>query len=363
MSSTDPASAPASAASRAFRRYPRLTLLAVFAVAVGGVLIVAEVALRLFGSVNIHYYAGTKTPGLHRYPYGDVPINSDGYPDEEFARDSPKARVGFLGDSVTYGVGTGYGYRVPDLLQQRLPQFEHWVFANVGTRLELKVLQRQVKTFRLDSVVYLMNLNDLVPDSDDAAADTWIAGAQQGWMGRLDTALRGSSYLYTYVRLGLKNAMQRLGYEAHGLPAFELFPNAHRGVIDATAKRVAEALDAARQEGVRTCVVVLPYEMQISKDAARTYREMGFAWEEGFEGGSTQRILIEALGKRGVTAFDGLEAFAGTDFKIGEAFVYDRGDKVDWNHPTRPGHARLAEWLAGKADFVSACLPAQGAAR
>jgi hypothetical protein len=24
-------------------------------------------------------------------------------------------------------------------------------------------------------------------------------------------------------------------------------------------------------------------------------------------------------------------------------FVYDKGDKIDWNHPNRAGHARIAE--------------------
>ncbi len=68
--------------------------------------------------------------------------------------------------------------------------------------------------------------------------------------------LRGSSYLYTYLRLGLKNGMQRLGYEAHGLPAFELLPGQHRDVIEGTARRVAAALEAAARQGVRPCVLV-----------------------------------------------------------------------------------------------------------
>jgi hypothetical protein len=30
---------------------------------------------------------------------------------------------------------------------------------------------------------------------------------------------------------------------------------------------------------------------------------------------------------------------------LGEFFVYDRGDKLDWNHLNRAGHARLGEFL------------------
>ena len=351
---------PSGAPARFFVRHPRLTVLAVLAAAFLLLVVLAEVALRLFGSLNIHYYAGTKTPGLHRYPYGDVPINADGYPDEEFTRSGTKKRIGYLGDSVTYGVGAGYGYRTPDLLQGRFPDFDHWVFANVGERLEPRRLLSQLDTFRLDAVVYLMNLNDIVPDGDSAQAETWIVEARSGWMGRLDTSLRGASYLYTYLRLGLKNVMQRSGYESHGMQAFELAPRANPGVIEATAKRVADILNVVRSRGPLACVVILPYEMQVSKDAARTYRELGFSWEEGFESGSTQQMLIDALRQRGVAAFDGLQAFAGTDFKVGEAFVYDRGDKVDWNHPTRIGHARLADWLAATPEFAAKCFPSGG---
>ena len=360
MNATSLPPSPSGASARFFVRHPRLTVLGVLAAAFLLLLVLAEVALRLFGSLNIHYYAGTKTPGLHRYPYGDVPINADGYPDEEFNRSGTKKRIGYVGDSVTYGVGAGYGYRAPDLLQGRFPAFDHWVFANVGERLEPRRLLSQLDTFRLDAVVYLMNLNDIVPDGDSAQAETWIVEARSGWMGRLDTSLRGASYLYTYLRLGLKNVMQRSGYESHGMQAFELAPKANPAVIEATARRVADILNVVRSHGPLACVVILPYEMQVSKDAARTYRELGFSWEEGFESGSTQQLLIDALRQRGVTAFDALKAFAGTDFKVGEAFVYNRGDKVDWNHPTRAGHARLAGWLADIPEFASQCLPAPG---
>lgn len=322
------------------------------------VALLAEISLRLFGSLNIHYYTGTKTPGLHRYPYGEVPINAEGYPDEEFVMSGTKRRVGYVGDSVTYGVGAGYGYRVPDLLQQQFPQYDHWVFANVGEGLHERKLLGQIDRFKLNSIVYLMNLNDVVPAAEAEAGSTWITDAKAGWFGWFDGLLRGNSYLYTYTRLGLKNAMQRLGYEAHGMPAFELAPDAHRGVVEDTARRVASAFAAAQQVGTRACVVILPYEMQVSADAARTYREMGFSWEAGFEQGSTQRLLLAAFASLGVTAFDGRDAFAGQELRVGDAFVYDRGDKVDWNHPNRKGHALLAAWLSARPELVERCFDA-----
>lgn len=334
-----------------------MTVLGVLIAGTAFVLILLELGFRIFGSVNIHYYTGTKTPGVYHYPYGEVPVNAAGYPDEEYVLTSTKRRIGYVGDSVAYGVGAGYGYRVPDLLQQQFPQYEHWVFANVGDRLEQRTLLKQVETFKLDAIVYLMNLNDIVPDSDSSESSTWITSARGGWLGGVDEALRGNSYLYTYLRLGLKDALQRLGYEHHGLPAFELMPSAHHNVIDATAARVAAGLAAAgRLRDLRACVVILPYEMQVSADAAQVYRKLGFSWEAGFEAGSTQQLLLAAFARLGVTAFDGREAFAGTALKVGEAFVYDKGDKVDWNHPNRKGHALLAAWLAARPDLSGRCF-------
>jgi hypothetical protein len=158
------------------------------------------------------------------------------------------------------------------------------------------------------------------------------------------------------LRLGLKNGLQRLGYQHHGLPAFELWPTAHRDVIDSTAERTAAALKAALSHGVtQTCVVLLPYEMQVSRDAAETYRKLGFAWEPGFEMGSTQKELLTRFDRLGITALDGRQAFDGKVLNVGEAFVYDKGDKVDWNHPTRRGHSTIAEWLADHDRIARLC--------
>lgn len=30
---------------------------------------------------------------------------------------------------------------------------------------------------------------------------------------------------------------------------------------------------------------------------------------------------------------------------VGEYFVYDKGDKLDWNHPNRAGHRAIADYL------------------
>jgi hypothetical protein len=95
--------------------------------------------------------------------------------------------------------------------------------------------------------------------------------------------------------------------------------------------------------------------MQVSRDAADTYRKLGFAWEPGFEMGSTQKELLTRFDRLGITALDGRQAFDGMVMNVGEAFVYDKGDKVDWNHPTRRGHSIIAEWLAGQDRIARLC--------
>jgi hypothetical protein len=246
---------------------------------------------------------------------------------------------------------------VPDLLEKKFPQFDHWVFAGVGERLERTAIVSQVSRFRLDGVVYLMNLNDIVPDVGAPGASSWADSARESWIGRLDWTLRGRSYLYTHVRFALKNALERRGYEHHGMEAFEFEPTKNRAVIEATALRVIDALRAAEAvRALRTCVVILPYEMQVSPDAAQTYRRLGFSWGEEFERGRTQELLMTTFAHAGVLAFDARDAFRGASLQVGEAFVYNKGDRTDWNHPNRRGHELLAAWLAARPEFVSRCL-------
>jgi hypothetical protein len=348
-----------------FTRHPRCTIAAMLLLGTAVILLGAEWALRSFGTLNINYYTGFHSPGIHKYPYGNIPINKDGYPDEEFVVNDDVRKIGYVGDSITYGVGAGYGYRMPDILRKAYPQFHHFVFANVGEDLEQNMLVEQVQKFRLNAVVYIMNLNDILPDpgaeSEAAESKSWINTLRQTWLGRIDAALRGRSYLYTYSRLGLKNALQRLGYEAHGLEAFELFPQKNRALVESTARRAVAVLDYVHERwNVDTCIVIIPYEMQISADAARRYRELGFRWENGFEAGSTQDLLMAEYDRLHAHAFDARQAFNGLNLNVGDAFVYNRGDKTDWNHPNRVGHRIIASWLTTNRAFVSECIMPQG---
>jgi len=344
-------------------KHPKLAIATVVLIGLLLVVVSAELSLRFFGSLNIHYYTGHSKPGMHEYPYGTIPINSDGSPDEEFIPVASKKRIGYFGDSVTYGVGVGYGHRIPDLLQATFPAYQHWVFAQVGAVPQALEVSREITKHQLSTVVYLMNLNDILPDEQSpevlgvTASELSKIATRTSFLGRADEALRGRSYLYTYVRLGLKNALQRAGYEAHGQLAYELRPKQHHRVVSQTAERVVKFSEALSSQGVKVCVILLPYEMQVSSDAALTYARLGFSWEEGFLEGSTQVALLQPLRQGGVNVYDAREAFSGLRLKVGEAFVYDKGDKIDWNHPNRFGHARIAAWLSGLPAFWQQCLP------
>jgi hypothetical protein len=57
--------------------------------------------------------------------------------------------------------------------------------------------------------------------------------------------------------------------------------------------------------------------------------------------------------------FNALEAFVGRGAeerdrkanRVGQYFVHDRGGRLDWNHPERMGHRRIADYLAQSAIF------------
>jgi hypothetical protein len=331
----------------AFERHKALTLVLVNLALLAAALGALEVYARLTAGYDIDYYAGAKSPGVHQKPYGPVKINSMGFADDEFDLASTKPRVGYVGDSVNFGVGAGYGYRVSDILKRRFPAFEHWnLGAGVGTGLGATKPVERADMFKLGTVVYLLNLNDL-----EELQDAFRPGGPHPPLGpvrRLARAsvdhLRTESYAYNYARFGVKTLLQRLGYEASGYAATELYPDRYANHVAGACEQINRFYEELKARGVDYCVIILPYEMQVSRDAAARYRALGFGWEDGFEDGSTQEHLRRCLAVPHV--YDARAAFDRDEARIGEYFVYDKGDKVDWNHPNRAGHARIAEGFA-----------------
>ncbi len=344
------------------RRHPGVTLLAVNAVLFAGFALLAEVFLRIYVPYNPGYYMAVRgTSQEVEYPYGTIKINRDGFADIDFDLIRPR-QVGYFGDSVTYGVGVGHGYRFSDLLREAYPDFDHLNLGGIGLSVSQDTIDRSLELaerYGLDIAVYFLNLNDIVPsvtvapqkENATVEAAPWTRRALAWLLGHADW-LRGKSYLYTSLRTVAKNHLEARGVGFHGYKAFELEPVAERGVVLETAGRVVQFRDQLAKQGVELIVVLLPYEMQISDEAARVYQSHGIHWESGFLEGSTQWILSNALAPH-LRVIDLIPAFVDPEHPaesrsengVGEYFVYNRGDKLDWNHPNREGHRRIAEYL------------------
>ena len=336
------------------KRHPFLTLLLLNASLFLIIALVAEVVLRNTIDYDISYYTSTKTEGLNSYPFGEIVINSQGFADAEFDLDDTRPRIGYFGDSVNYGIGAGYPYRFSELVEAAYPQYAHWnLGGGIGTTLQTTVIAANAKKYDLQYAVYLLNLNDILPLSSDQDFDEapLVFRLKQFVKGTLDV-FRGRSYLYNYLRTSAKNALQRAGFEASGYRAFELWPQENHAVLEQFSARVNETNEVLARDGIQFCVVLLPYEMQVSAAAEQVYRDLGFTWEEGFTAGSTQRALVELIDVPYL--YDPTPEFDRNTVKVGEYFVYNEGDKIDWNHPNRAGHQVISNGFlkSGSCPFL-----------
>lgn len=326
-----------------FTRHEKLALVLINLVFLVLLMAAGEIAARLSTQYEIGYYTEARVgrDGYLHYPWGVVPVNAQGYLDEDFDLASSKPRVGWLGDSVAMGVGAGYPYRISDIVRERLTGLSTWNFSRLGASFEGPVAEELAQKFKLDTIVYLLNLNDILPDAAPQSGGSYLVFHGLGFVKQHLDYLRDRSYLYNYIRTAAKNAIQRLGFEASGYFAFELWPGKSDDVFRSFAERVNATARRLRAKGVQMCVVIAPYEMQVSDEAARVYSNLGFKWEDGFLEGSAQRKLRGYLDKD-LPVYDGLDAFADRRAPVGGLFVYNAGDKIDWNHPNRAGHDALA---------------------
>jgi hypothetical protein len=340
-----------------FERHPKITALVL--IAIMGLLCVAlaEILLRLFVDYRIDYYVVEQNQHdtVVDFPYGSVPFNSLGYADEEFNLASAKKRVGYFGDSVNFGLGAGYGYRLSELVQDAYPGLEHWnLGAGLASGIPGKEIGDTIKTFKLSYIVHLLNLNDIHPIVGVDNVETTVVFKIRDIVKSTADYFRDKSYLYNFLRFKAKNVVQRLGFEASGYIAYELWPAQNEDVFKLAIGRLNEEIHLARELGVDVCVILLPYEMQISKNAAAVYRTLGFQWEPGFEQGSAQAMIKKFL-TPDAQVYDPMPSFDPYDSKVGTYFVFNEGDKIDWNHPNRAGHKRIAEGFmqSGACGFMT----------
>lgn len=344
------------------QRHPKSMAVILLLATITLMLAVLEFAFRAFLKYQPSYYSAIEgNSGISVYPFGEIIYNSFGFPDSEFLLDDPRRRVGYVGDSVTRGVGAGYGYRITEVLEEYYPHIQHMNLSQgVGTGMDRATIDQVLELsaeFDLDVVVYLMNLNDILPDQPEDETEVTqqsLYRQVKDLLGHVDV-LRGRSYLYTAVRNTLKDLLVRNGIGVAGL-SYEFDPDKHAAVIEDTAGRVRLLDQLLSELGVEFITVIIPYEMQISADAERVYRELGIDVNEGFVQRSTQKALIEAL--PGIRVIDAAGAFldrdGGRPARVGEYFVYNRGGRLDWNHPTRPGHRKIAEFLVEERLFSEA---------
>ncbi len=337
---------------RWFERHRFLTLLIVNFIFFVFILFTSEVFLRFYIPYNPGYYVSVRTTSQElEYPWGKVPVNKYGYPDSEFSFDN-KPRIGYFGDSVNFGVGAGYGHRISEYLESAYPDFAHWNFGRIGEALSSDAVSSNfeiTEKFKLSKLVYLFNLNDIMPD---VTTSTTNVRKYQEFVWKYLDWLRGRSYLYSFIRTKVKNYLAVRGFEASGYEASELFPTKNLKIVKGTAERVNKLYRSLNKIGVSLYIIIMPYEMQISDEAARTYKASGITWEDGFLTGSTQKMLMKYI-VPDVNIYNAYGAFIHQDeekrdkakIRVGEYFVYNRGDKMDWNHPTGKGHKKIANYL------------------
>lgn len=337
------------------QRHPKTKTVLVNAVLLGLIFIAGEIITRLTINYNPGYYTviESKKGALH-FPFGDIPINSLGHPDSEFDLSDPRPRVGYVGDSVTWGIGAGYGYRFSDLLEARFPQYQHMTLASVAEGFQnprkLDRVVEQASSLGLDQICYFFNLNDTLADvTPSGKADKVRGWGLLHFLKRRTEFLRSRSFFFNWLRYRLRILAQGLGYQFDGSPAYEFFPEEHPEIIESTARRINSLARRLAALGVDFTVVMLPYEMEISEEAERVYASYGIEWSRSFIERGTERLLRRHLDPA-IPVHEAYEAFVGepgdrAGIRVGEYFVYNRGDALDWNHPNRAGHAKIAEYL------------------
>ena len=323
------------------------------------VLIILEISCRLFVDFDQNFYSSSKKNKDGKFiihPYGKIPINQYGFFDEEFKFNSDKEVIAYFGDSVTYGVGAGYPYRFTEHLDKINSQFEH-INLSGGLGASLNNWNEKYESFLFENnikrVIYVMNLNDIAPLSKEIFNNKENFNIRpkninfiRGFMKPFDDFLRGPSVLYTYLRFLVKNQLVKAGYESSGYEAIELFPKKNKKNIIEASKKIDQWLDLTKKKGLQSCVIILPYEMQISNDAKNYYQSINIKFEKDFTNFSTQKKI-----KNNLKNFDDFYIIDKAGFeekKVGYYYVFNKGDKIDFNHPNRKGHLSIANEISKK---------------
>lgn len=338
-------------------------IIAVNLILLMGVGVFFEFFLRKTINFDAFYYGMKASKGKRNFnihPYGKIPINKAGFYDNEWNIPKTKPRFAINGDSVIYGVGAGYPFRITEYLDDFKANIEHInISAGIGTDILSMGSNEEIiefkKNYQVDKLIYALNLNDISSLAYEYQKDI-VTGKNRpsrlkqisNFIKPLDNIFRSRSVLYSYTRLKFKNFLvMKTKKNITGFRAIELEPNKFEKDIRKAAKNLAYILNKLNNKSLETCVLMLPYEMQISKDAAIVYKKMGIYFDDNFTDFSTQRIFINEFKKNSNLKIH----YLGKIFKekpVGFYYVFNKGDKIDFNHPNRKGHYVLSEEIASK---------------
>ena len=275
------------------------------------ILICLEILTRSFLNFEMDYYSKPKNIENKKiliHPYGQIPVNSFGFYDEEINFENQKEKIAYFGDSVTYGVGAGYPYRFTEYLDVIAPEFDH-INLTGGLGISLIDWNKKHEEFLLEKkikkIVYVMNLNDILPLSEHTLDKEGIYFQEKKnirslvfYIRPFDDSLRGKSMLYTFLRYKIKNFLIKKGYESSGFQAIELNPQSNKTHLLNAAKIINIWSKQLKDLGINSCVVVVPYEMQISREAMIFYSSIGIKFDNEFINFSTQEILKEKISSK-----------------------------------------------------------------
>ena len=325
-----------------------------------------ELLARFLVDYKSDYYAVPKTvvggkSNIH--PFGSIPKNSHNHFDKEWDNPKLKKRYGYIGDSVIYGVGAGFPYRITEYLDIFDPTKEH---VNLSAALEnflseeksQKSLIDLIKNTKVDKIVYILNLTDLVEfayllnnentelnnNEVSIIPKNYVAEVKK-FIFPLDIKLRGNSVLYTFFRYKTKNFLvTQFGLNFTGFRAIELEPVKFSDDIEQAAMNFAKLINK-KNNFIDICILMLPYEMQVSTKAKNKYRDIGVKFEDEFINFYTQKLFISKFKESSKNDI----YYLGNSFpesEVGEYFVYNLGDKIDFNHPNREGHKLIAKEIS-----------------
>jgi hypothetical protein len=255
------------------------------------------------------------------------------------------------------GFGAGFGHRYTDIISDTRQDKYYMNLGGFGADgvaddRTMELMLAIVQQHRLKKVVYALDLNDILPDRavQGTPPHSRLYKARP-LIKRYVDVLRGRSYLYNYLRLQLRNAAVRMGIGYKGDEAYELYPVRNAAIVNQTVERINKLSSSLKQTGVGLCVVLFPYEMQISAEAARHYQQDGVTWSGELLQGEPQKMLLAGLSPD-IVAVDLAPAFRqGRDkpIRAGEYFVFNQGDALDWFHLNRDGHRLIADYLLNNA--------------